>query len=159
MPKYIEIEVPDSFDDDERTTFEALDCAVATYPASPVSQGDMLAALKDIETTLRENLKWLADQLDFNLRRNDRETIKRLEQLAARWDCLCDVIAEAEGKEIDIAHKASAELRQWLEQRVDHDQTRLSRIATWFGPRIRTLRIHAVSAMKRVVRARQDISK
>jgi hypothetical protein len=159
LPKYIEIKVPDSFDDTEQTTFDALDCAVATYPASPVSQGELLAALKDIETSLRENLVWLADQLDLNFRRYDRETIGRLEQLATSWDYLCEVIAEAEGKEIDIAHEASAELRQWLKQSVGRDHTGSSRIATWFVARWRTLRIHAVTAVRRVARGRRGISK
>lgn len=159
MPKYIEIEVPDTFDDMEKTTFDALDCAIATYPASPVSQGELLVALKAIDSVIRENLAWLVYQLDSNLRRNDREMIGRLEQLATGWDCLCEVIAAAERKEIDIAHEASAGLRQRLKQSVEQYRPRRARTAAWFADRWRTLAAYATKAVRRVTRARRDSSK
>lgn len=50
--KFIEIAVPDSFDDSQKTTFEALDENLCISPASSVGRDEMLDALMKIEAHL-----------------------------------------------------------------------------------------------------------
>jgi hypothetical protein len=96
MAQYIEIEVPDSFDDEQDTTFEAVGRAVAIYPASPVSQAKLLAALKESELVLRTLIAGTDGRLDVPHRSWNSLSHEKLQHLRATAGRLRVLIARAE---------------------------------------------------------------
>jgi hypothetical protein len=65
-------------------TIEA-DKAIQPTPLNPA----IVTAINDAEKALGENLVWITDQLDLQIRQKDAETINRLTQLQAAWQKLC----------------------------------------------------------------------
>jgi len=148
VSKYIEIQVPDTFDDSAETTFAAVEQAIIIYPVSRVRQGDMFAALESIETALSENLVWLTEQLDVNAQRTDPETIRRLEQLAEGWCRLYEFIADVQGLDAAEAQRASDERRRALKRRIGGDVTCFRRGFDWLSTSIRALKHVACQRLK-----------
>jgi hypothetical protein len=46
---------------------------------------DLTLVLFEAETALAENLVWLTDKLDLEVRQKDPDTLRRLAQLNAAW--------------------------------------------------------------------------
>lgn len=67
MPKFIVIEVPDRFDDEEQTTYEALDIAVCIHRATSIDPHLVVQALRsfcdDIEVVCKDKE---SGELNFN---------------------------------------------------------------------------------------------
>ena len=45
--------------------------------------------IDEAEAALGENLVWITDKLDLQVRQKDAETLRKLEQLNKAWQSLC----------------------------------------------------------------------
>lgn len=52
-----------------------------------------LVILKSVEEALGENLHWISDKFDLEIRQQDHETIKRLRKMQVAWAALARLIA------------------------------------------------------------------
>lgn len=56
---------------------------------------DHLALLQQLEAALGENLVWITDKFDLEVRQKDAETLRRLAQLQGAWQAVCKAIKAA----------------------------------------------------------------
>lgn len=54
----------------------------------------LIDALDRAENALGENLVWLSDAFELQIRQGDKETLRRLDQVNAAWVEICKALQE-----------------------------------------------------------------